>query len=626
MTNWGFNGLGYVVYKRTYARPIKDNKTEEWSDSIDRIIQACDKQLSVGFTKEEEQRLREYFTNLQGFVAGRFWWQLGTKTVERLGLASLQNCAAVAVDHPIRPFTWAMDMLMLGCGVGYNIQREYVYQLPKLKKKVKVTHVDSWDCDFIVPDNREGWCALLDRVLRASFESGQGFTYTTKAVRPSGDKIKSFGGTASGPAILIWGMDQINTVLNNRAGKKLRPIDCLDIMNIIGYIVVAGNVRRSAQLAIGDYDDELFLQAKRWDLGNIPNWRAMSNNSVACSDISKLSESFWDGYRGVGEAYGLINLKLTREIGRTGENRPDTNVIGFNPCAEQPLDNFETCCLAEIVLPYITNKEDLLDIAILLYKICKHSLALPVHHPETAEVINNNMRLGLGITGYMQATEIQREWLSETYLCLREFDKNYSALHNFPESIRLTTIKPSGTLSLLAGVTAGAHPGYSRYFLRRVRMSASSPLVEECRRAGYSVEWQQNYDGTIDHNTQIIGFPCEHPADTKLAEDMTALAQLEVVARLQKEWSDNAVSCTIYYRIEELPEIRVWLSKHFTFNIKTVSFLLHSDHGFTQAPLEQLTETEYNDRVSKITPISDASCQELDVIIEECATGACPIK
>ena len=137
---------------------------------------------------------------------------------------------------------------------------------------------------------------------------------------------------ASGPEDLVWGIGKISEILMKRRGKKIRPIDALDIMNIIGYIIVAGNVRRSAQIAIGDCDDIEFLLAKRWDLGNIPSWRAMSNNSVACDDIRDLHEYFWDGYEGKGEPYGLINLRLSRKVGRLGETEyADPNVQGYNP-------------------------------------------------------------------------------------------------------------------------------------------------------------------------------------------------------------------------------------------------------------------------------------------------------
>jgi ribonucleoside-triphosphate reductase len=629
-TPWG--PLGYVTYKRTYARRLNENnpnsKTEEFKDTVDRVVNACQKQLKVGFQPWEEEKVKEILLSLKGSVAGRFMWQLGTKTIDQLGLMSLQNCAFTVVNEPIRPFVWAMDALMLGSGVGYNIQREHVYELPKVnKKKIRVIRKDSKDADFIVPDSREGWIELLRRCLEAHFHEGRGFTYSTICIRGKGEVIKGFGGVASGPNELCWGIEQISNVLNNRRGKKLRPIDCLDIMNIIGYIVVAGNVRRSAQIAIGDYDDIQFLEAKRWDNG-IPNWRAMSNNSVVCNDIALLPEQFWEGYNGNGEPYGLINLKLAQTVGRAGDfGYPDPDVQGFNPCAEQSLAPFETCCLAEIHLPNIESQEELDDVAHYLYRICKHSLALPCHAEETQAIVHKNMRMGIGITGYCMATEEQQSWLPETYEFLRKLDSTYSELKEFPISIKLTTIKPSGTLSLLSGVTPGAHPGFSHYHIRRIRMASDSALVNVCRQNGYNIEFQRNFDGTDDTNTVVVEFPSKFPDHTIVSKDMSAIEQLELVKKLQTEWSDNAVSVTVYYRKEELPSIQLWLKHNYNDNLKTVSFLLHSDHGFDQAPLEEITRQEYEDMIKSTKPITNCEVNETDIKGSfECATGMCPVK
>jgi hypothetical protein len=404
-------------------------------------------------------------------------------------------------------------------------------------------------------------------------------------IRGKGAPIKGFGGTASGPEDLCWGISKISEVLEKRAGRKLRPIDCLDIMNIIGAVVVAGNVRRSAQIAIGDADDVEYLLAKRWDMGNIPSWRAMSNNSVVCNDIKDLHEYFWDGYEGKGEPYGLINLKLSRKMGRLGETQyPDPDVQGYNPCAEQSLAAYETCCLAEVWLPNVSSYAEFVDICQLLYRINKHSLALPCHLDETADIVHKNMRMGIGVTGVLQASEEQKSWLRPAYTQLREFDKKYSDLHGFPTSVKITTVKPSGTLSLLPGVTPGCHPAYAQYMIRRIRISADHALVNVCREHGYPVEYQQNFDGSEDHSTVVVSFPFAYPEGTVLANEMTAISQLETVKWLQEVWSDNSVSCTVYYRKEELPEIKKYLAKNYKNNHKSLSFLLHSEHGFKQAP------------------------------------------
>lgn len=624
-TPWG--EVGYVTYKRTYSRDLGKGKKEEWVDTVDRVVNACNKQLGCNFTEEESADVRQMMMELKGTVAGRFLWQLGTKTVDQLGLPSLQNCAFTVIDEPIRPFTWAFEMLMLGAGVGFNIQREHVYQLPPVKKKVKLYRKDTNDADFIVPDSREGWVKLLGKVLKASFYTGEGFSFATHLIRAKGLPIKGFGGVASGSEELVKGIFQINEILNSRSGKRLRPIDCLDIMNIIGSIVVSGNVRRSAQIAIGDSDDLEYLNAKRWDLGNIPNWRAMSNNSVVCDNIETLPEIFWDGYLGKGEPYGLINLEAAKKAGRTGEFQyPDPLVEGFNPCAEQGLADKETCCLAEIFLPNITSMEELKKVAKYLYIINKHSLAMKCSLKETEEIVHKNMRMGIGVTGYLQSTEEQKSWLSPTYEYLREYDKTYSKEQGFNESVKLTTIKPSGTLSLLAGVTPGCHPAYSQYHIRRIRMASNLPLVEICRQHGYHIEYVRGFDGNDDYNTVVVSFPCSFPDGTTEAKDMTAVDQLNVIKRLQQEWSDNSVSCTIYYRKNELEEIKQWLRENYV-DVKTVSFLLHQDHGFDQAPLTEISKEEYDllaSKVTRITNIENLSIEDFE--ISECEGGACPIR
>src|SRR5210317_1835530 len=630
-TPW--SSIGYITYKRTYARRLNEgdgnSATEEFKDTVGRVVSAANNQLGCDFDAEEQARLEKYLLELKGTVAGRFLWQLGTSTVDRLGLASLQNCAFTVVDDPVRPFTWAMDLLMLGSGVGYNIQRKNVEKLPIVNVHfTSPFRLDTADADFIVPDSREGWVKLLGKTLKAAFLSDKpgSFSYSTINIRGQGTPIKGFGGTASGAEILCKGIAQISDVLTKRAGKKIRPVDALDIMNIIGSIVVAGNVRRSAQIAIGDPDDVEYLLAKRWDMGNIPSWRAMSNNSVVCNDIGDLHEYFWDGYEGKGEPYGLINLRLSRKEGRLGDTAyPDPDVQGYNPCAEQSLANFETCCLAEIYLPNIDSAEELFKVAKYLYRVNKHSLAIKCEVKETEDIVHKNMRMGIGVTGYLQASEEQRQWLGEVYQKIREFDVEYSRTRGFPESIKLTTVKPSGTLSLLAGVTPGAHPGYSEYFIRRIRMASSSDLVQACRDRGYSIEYVKNFDGTEDHGTVVVEFPCKFPKGTMYAKDMTAIDQLNVIKRLQQEWSHNSVSVTIYYKKEELNDIKLWLSLNY-YDVKSVSFLLHNDHGFAQAPFEEITQEQYEEMSAKVQPINSLGVLDMsDIEIQDCDTGACPV-
>jgi len=924
-TPWG--EIGYIVFKRTYARKLKESdpnsKTEEFWQIVERELEASDSQLKVGFTEEEKVRYAETRLQLKWSVAGRFMWQLGTKTVRNLGLPSLQNCAGVVVDSPIRPFTWTFEMLMLGSGVGYNIQREHVNKLPKLKNKIKIVRQDDESADFIVPDTREGWVKLLGKVLKAHFYGGQGFSYSTQLIRSKGAVIKGFGGLASGPEELCWGIEEISKILNSRSFKKLRPIDCLDIMNIIGFIVVSGNVRRSAQLAIGDYDDIEYLKAKRWDLGTCPPWRGMSNNSVAApEDLDLLPKEFWETYN-QGEPYGLINLELSRSCGRVGDTRyTDKDIFVYNPCitgdtlvavadgrnavpikdlvdtvypvysiekgktvikkslktwktrenaeiwkltlddgstlratpdhlimlrngtykalkdlsegeslmpfdsyisnksyrqissnigrdrrqyrmiaeyndlivdpkttaihhrdfnsfndcidnlesmshedhrllhsermkgddnpvrkmseeeyrktyvnfytndgannpmfnrkhsketlekigkkskenwekqrelmteriregvaarynhkvvsvefigyedvydmtvedthnfgiitstrddnfitssgifihncAEQSLNNYETCCLGMIYLPNIDTYEELLECLTYCYRMCKHSLALHCSLKETEAIVNANMRMGIGVPGYLSATEEQRSWLSDAYEWLRKYDEEYSKAKGFPKSIKLTTSKPDGTNALIPRVKktgdvispgANVNPA-GPYYIRRVTIASNSPLLQVCINNGYRVEPKLNFDGTIDRNSFVVEFPCKTSLDTPVAANTDWKFQIDVIRRVQREWSDNSVSCTITYRKEDIEDIKAYLKEHFTKEIKTVSFLLYSDHGFKQAPYEDITEEQYWEYKNSTTPITSLGYINEDSLEElgGCESGSCPIK
>jgi len=625
---WG--ELGNITYARTYSRDMGKGVKETFSDTVERELHGITKQLKLEMDDAEKEFYRMMRHEMKGSVAGRFMWQLGTKTVDQLGLPSLQNCAFVVIDEPITPFTWAMDMLMLGSGVGFSVKREHVYKLPKLqRKKIKIEKFNDKQADFIVPDTREGWVKLLGKVLKSYFYSGEGFTYSTQLIRGYGEPIKGFGGVASGAAILIEGIELICGILDARRGKQLKPIDCLDIMNIIGSIVVAGNIRRSAQIAIGDYDDLEYLKAKRWDLGSVPNWRAMSNNSVDCPDAKLLPQEFWDTYE-QGEPYGLVNIPLSKTIGRLGDvNYPDPDVEGYNPCAEQGLANRETCCLAEVYLPNIESYDELVSVVTTLYKVAKHSLALKCHQKTTEEIVHKNMRMGIGMTGIMMSTPEQLSWLSPCYEYLRSYDEAYSRDNGFPVSIKLTTVKPSGTLSLLAGVTAGVHPATAgRFYIRRIRIASDSPLIEVCKSHGYHVEFQENFDGSLDKKICVVEFPCSYPEGTITAEDIDVFTQLEMVKYMQKNWSDNSVSVTAYYTKEELPAIKKYLEENFKDNFKSLSFLLKMGaSGFKQLPYEDITEEQYNYLKALTRPIDVIQINEDD--IEElgaCGLGGCPIK
>jgi len=610
---------------------MDSGEKEEWYQTVQRCVNGL---LSLGgvFSHAEAETLYDYVFNLKCCFSGRALWQLGTKTVERIGADSLQNCWHVAVREP-DAFTFTFNQLMLGGGVGFNIQPEYVYELPSVKYGVRINRVEGHDVDFIVPDNREGWVELLRRVLKSFFTTGQNLSYSTVCIRPKGQAIASFGGTASGSEVLVEGIRSIVGTLSSRVNHKLRPIDALDIMNIIGSVVVAGNVRRSAQLALGSPSDQLFLDAKNWTKNQIPNWRNMSNNSVACNSIRELPEQFWDGYLGTGEPLGLINLDLCQSHGRLVDGhdyRPDRLVTGTNPCGEITLESYEACNLAELFLPNIHSVEELLTCAELMYKACKTISAVSFSDPKINAVVSRNRRIGIGIGGLLQSQWLNR-WddIQTAYTHLEAVDVRYSKELGVNTSIKLTTIKPSGTISLLAGITPGIHPAYAQHYIRRIRFSDNDPLLTQLRDSGYHTEPQIKLDGSRDFGTVVVDFPVKVPENTIVASNLTAIQQLSIQGWAQQFWSDNSVSTTCYLKPGELPQVKQFLLANYTHRIKSVSFLPHSDHGFVQAPYEEITEEQYTQLAACCKPIvSFRDTDESHELAEslECAGGACPIK
>ena len=627
-----FGPVGYVVYKRTYARKIEDEgRTEEWFETVARCVNGI---LSLGgkFTASEATRLYDHVFNFRFSFSGRALWQLGTDNMQRIGADSLQNCWAVSINDPIDPFCFCFNQLMLGGGVGYNITPEEVYSLPVVTYAPDVKKVDTYDCDFIVPDNREGWVQLLGRILKAHFYTDKRIHYCVKGIREKGEEIKTFGGTASGSKDLVWGMDQIVRILRGAQGRKLRPVECLDIMNIIGKIVVSGNVRRSAQIALGDPRDLDYMAAKNWATGKIPAWRGMSNNSVATNTIDTLPESFWNGYNGDGEPYGFVNLDLCRSHGRLIDGldyRPDPLVIGTNPCAEITLANKEPCNLIEQFICRINKLDVWKDVAYLSYKVAKTISLWPFSDPDTQEIVSMHHRLGISCTGIQQATWWGPKHYDAVYKHIEEADKHYSKLMGVKESIKLTTVKPSGTLSLLPSykggvLTPGVNDGYSEYHNRRISFDANDPLVDTARASGYYVEPKKEIDGTDNYDTMVVTFPVKQVG----GKTNTAIHQLKRHKLVQTYWSDNAVSTTVYYRREELAGIKDYLRKELKDGIKSVSFLLHSDHGFEQAPLEAITKQEYDKAVAstkQITEVIDTGERSLAEGVE-CEGGHCPVR
>lgn len=618
-----WSNLGKVVFKRTYSR--KDSgKLETFPEAAGRVIEGNIYGHNVD--RKEIQRLEYFLGNRKAGPAGRGWWFSGAPGHFKLGGVALNNCWGVTADD-WENFVLAQDLLMLGGGVGMSVEHRFTSKLKKIKKGVKIQHKATKDADFIVPDSREGWCELTRRVLESYFVTGKSFTYSTVCIRGQGEIIAGFGGTASGPFPLIAMVEKICAILEGRAGLHIRPIDAADILCAIGEMVVAGNVRRSAIIIMGDPWDKEYLKSKRWDLGPIPTQRAMANYSVVAEDVDDLHKLFWETYEN-GEPFGIINRRNIQKYGRMGELKKDTAIV-VNPCAEATLEDGEPCNLQEIALPNLDSVEEFVEAARLMHRWGKRVTMEKYHQPKCDEVVKRNRRIGTGITGCLQSNLFTPEALDRAYAAIQDENVKYSKELGIPESIRTTVVKPSGTMSKVFDMQGyeGIHAAYSRHYIQRVRFAANDPLVPLLSAAGHHIEPVLKFDGTYDHNTVVVDFYEKAPDGHPVAdEDWTTWKQLDVLKMAQKHWADQSVSVTVYYRKEEISELKKWLEDNLKY-LKTISFLCHNDHGFKQAPKEAISKDEYERLAETVEPIDVDSVGdggELDGT--ECAGGACPIK
>ena len=624
LSKW--SNLARLVYLRTYSRKV-DGLNESWERTVQRVLRGNIEGKEHMLDQGEAEKLERYMLDRKAMPAGRGLWFSGAPSHARLGGAALNNCYSFTLDN------WSylpiiQDYLMLGGGVGASVEHRYVSRLPHVMAGVVVTHSATKDADFIVPDSREGWCELTRRVLESFLVTGRQLTYSTICIRGAGESIHGFGGTSSGPLPLIAFITKLSTILTARAGKHIRPIDAADIVCAIGEMVVAGNVRRSAIILMGDPWDKEYLTAKRWDLGQLPTQRAMANWSVVCSSTDELHPLFWATYQ-QGEPFGIVNRSNIQRYGRMGEEKFDPAVV-VNPCAEATLENGEPCNLQEIAMHRLDSVSEFTEAALLMHRWGKRVTMEHYHHPLTQEVISRNRRVGTGITGCLGAPGLFRpDVLDEVYAAIQEENTRYSRRLGIPDSIRTTVVKPSGTLSKVMECpwAAGIHGAYSQYIIQRVRFSAADPLLLHLRAAGHPIEPVIRFDGTLDQSTMVVSFYEEAPESVPTTNGgYDTWQQLDTLLMAQKHWADQAVSVTVYYKRDEIPELRAWLEFNLD-KLKTISFLCHSDHGFLQAPWEAISAETFRAESTKIKPLDYEGLGVGDGLLDlECAGGVCPVR
>jgi ribonucleoside-triphosphate reductase (thioredoxin) len=556
---------------------------------------------------------------------------MGTPLVnEQRNSAALQNCAFVSTGSmvktdPAKPFAFLMEASMLGVGVGFD---------DKGADKDFVIYAPQGETTYDIPDTREGWvestAALINAYLKPDTKAP---VFNYEAIRPAGEPIKTFGGTAAGADPLIKLHQYIGELFKDRAGQKLTRRDIADIGNMIGVCVVSGNVRRSAELLIGRIDDEEFLNLKNYE--KYPErmthgW--MSNNSVAVNVGDNL-DNIIEGIARNGEP-GVIWMDISKQYGRLADpiNNKDWRIAGYNPCAEQSLESYECCTLVETYLNRHTDLDDFKRTLKFAYLYAKTVTLLPTHWEETNAIMQRNRRIGTSVSGVANFADnkglpVLRQWMDEGYKIIKSYDTNYSEWLGIRESIKMTTVKPSGTVSILAGESPGVHWTVGgQYFNRAIRFSNSDPMLPLFKLANYRVEPASESPDT----TSVVFFPIKSEAK-RSEKDVSIYEKMALAATAQRYWSDNSVSVTISFDPETEASAIGTALHMYDGQLKTVSFLPSGNHVYPQMPYTQITAEEYEEQgVMQLFPIDFSGVyagMAADAIGEAyCTTDACEVK
>ena len=533
---------------------------------------------------------------------------MGTPVIHKKNLsAALNNCAFVStedmVQNPTRPFEFLMDASMLGVGVGFDTKGSNTVKVvgPKTDGSKRVYRIE---------DSREGWVSSVSVLLKTYFgvngEQQEDVEFDYSAIRPEGEPLKTFGGVSSGPRPLIELHDCIREVMTRRLGNTLDSTAIVDLFNLIGKCVVSGNVRRSAEIAFGDAEDEEFLSLKDYEKNPHRAAFGWSSNNSVFARIGMDYTNVANHLRVNGEP-GLAWLENMQKFGRMedGPNWKDHRVRGGNPCLEQSLESYELCCLVETFPARHSSLQEYLRTLKFAYLYAKTVTLRMTHWPETNRVMLRNRRIGCSVSGVADFLgkhnlETLRVWLDEGYKTVQRWDEVYSNWFCIPRSIKTTSVKPSGTVSLLAGSTPGMHFPESRIYIRRMRMSKNDPLVTPLREAGYSVVPAIGQEET----TVVVEMPIKLPEGVRVQSEVSMFEQLQLAAFMQRYWADNQVSCTITFDPEtEGPHIAQML-QYFQYQLKGVSFLPKFDYGkFPQVPYEAISEEVYDAMVKDVKPI-----------------------
>ena len=630
---FGFNGLGELVYMRTYSRIKEDGKNERWWETVRRVVEGTYTMQKnwidsheLGWNPWQAQKsaqdMYERIFTMKFLPPGRGLWAMGTAVTEEKGLyAALNNCAFVSTgtikEDYSKPFCFLMDASMLGVGVGFDTKGagEIVVKGIDNKRDKQI---------FEIPDTREGWVESLKLLLESYFHGQAPIKFDYSKIREAGIPIKGFGGVSSGPEPLKEVHQSIRKVLDLNSNEPISVTTIVDIMNLIGKCVVAGNVRRTAEIVFGDPNDEEYLDLKNYQVNpHRDQYGWTSNNSIFAElgmDYTEAAKRIVDNGE-PGFAW-LHNMQKYSRM-KNGGDWKDHRVAGGNPCLEQSLESYELCCLVETFPNNHDSIEDYQRTLKYAYLYAKTVTLGRTHWAETNRVMLRNRRIGCSVSGVAQfitnrGLDEFRNWLEKGYDTIQEWDTQYSDWFAVPNSIKTTSVKPSGTVSLLAGATPGLHYPESRFYIRRIRVSKHSELLEPMKKAGYKIEPAFGSEDT----TMVVEVPVDVGEGIRTAAELSIWEQFSLAAFLQRHWADNQVSCTVTFDPEKEGDQIPNVLNYYQYHLKGISLLPRHDYGaYPQMPYEAINEKEYNKQVKKIGKLSFGVIHKEEANIEKFCDG-----
>ena len=599
------------IHLSRYSRWLEnENRRETWEETVDRYFNFFEKHLKDNHNyvedKEVVEELRSAVLNLEVMPSMRALMTAGT-ALERENVAGY-NCSFVAMNN-LKSFDEILYVLMCGTGVGFSVERDFVNKLPTLAEEFSESHTT-----IVVQDSKLGW-AKAYRELVSLLVNGQVPKWDLSKVRPAGARLKTFGGRASGPEPLEDLFRFTVDSFSKAAGRKLNSIEVHDIVCKIAEIVVVGGVRRSALISLSSLTDERMRDAKTGQWWDANPQRALANNSVAYKErpeIGTFMDEWVSLYKSKSGERGMFNRKAAvDQVASVQELRGDDHVgrnpnyeFGTNPCSEIILRDKEFCNLSEVVIRVDDDKESLMR-KVRLATILGTWQSTLTNFKYLSSVWKKNCEeerlLGVSLTGIMDCPLTNGEvlGLAELLTDLRvesvNVNKQFAEKIGINQSVSVTCVKPSGTVSQLVDAASGIHARHSPYYIRTVRADIKDPLCKFMIDKGFPAE---PCVMKPDH-TMVFSFPIKSPENATCRSDMTALEQLEMWRTYQNYWCEHKPSVTITVKEDEWMEVGSWVWKYFD-QVSGISFLPHSDHSYRQAPYQECDEETYINLLSEM--------------------------